>query len=84
MRCFLIALGFIGEEYRISRKILLSKLEGSSSFRDGAPSKANEEAQAMKKGDWVDTPRFLRVQIEDVLTPEQAREQGYTEPTHYD
>ena len=38
----------------------------------------------MKKGDWVNTPRFLKVQIEDVLTPEQAREQGYTEPTHYD
>ena len=37
----------------------------------------------MKKGDWVNTPRFLKVQIEDVLTPEQAREQGYTEPTHY-
>ena len=37
----------------------------------------------MKKGDWVNTPRFLKVKIEDVLTPEQAREQGYTEPTHY-
>jgi len=38
----------------------------------------------MKKGDWVQTPRFCGVRIEDVLTPEQAREQGYTEPTHYD
>ncbi len=37
----------------------------------------------MNKGDWVNTPRFLKVKIEAVLTPEQAREQGYTEPTHY-
>jgi hypothetical protein len=39
---------------------------------------------SMKKGDRVNTPRFLTVKIEDVLNPEQAREQGYTEPTHYD
>jgi len=32
MRCWLLSLGFIGEEYRVSRKILLSKLEGSSSY----------------------------------------------------
>ena len=47
------------------------------------PNRKHEEAQTMKKGDWVNTPRFLNVQIKDVLTPEQAREQGYTEPTHY-
>jgi hypothetical protein len=33
MRCFLLALGFIGDEYKTARKILLSKLEGSGAFK---------------------------------------------------
>ena len=37
----------------------------------------------MKKGDRIYTPRFCSVIIEDVLSREEAREQGYTEPTHY-
>ena len=32
-RCFLLRLGFIGPEYKEDRKILLSKLTGSSAFR---------------------------------------------------
>lgn len=35
-RCFLLRLGFIGDEYRTTRKILLSKLTGSSAFKTGA------------------------------------------------
>ena len=35
-RCRLLRLGFIGEEYKRQRKILLEKLEGSSAFRSGA------------------------------------------------
>lgn len=38
----------------------------------------------MKKGDYVRTPRFLTVRIEDVLSTEEAEAQGYTEPTHYE
>lgn len=34
-RCFLLRLGFIGDEYKKSRKILLKRLSGSSAFRDG-------------------------------------------------
>ncbi len=41
-RCFLLRLGFIGPEHKANRKILLSKLSGSSAFRDGQP--ANKEA----------------------------------------
>lgn len=38
----------------------------------------------MKKGDWVNTPRFLNVEIEDVFgNRESAVKSGYTEPTHY-
>lgn len=32
-RCFLLRLGFIGDEYKISRKILLQNFEGSSAFK---------------------------------------------------
>ncbi len=42
-RCFLLRLGFIGDEYKADRKILISKLEGSSAFKAGAK-KGGEEA----------------------------------------
>lgn len=34
-RCFLLRLGFIGDEFKADRKILLSKLDGSSAFKAG-------------------------------------------------
>ncbi|MDD7450824.1 MAG: hypothetical protein PUK76_07235 [Treponema sp.] len=40
-RCFLLRLGFIGEEYKAERKILLKNLSGSSAFKCG---KAKEAA----------------------------------------
>lgn len=33
-RCFLLRLGFIGDEYKTSRKTLLKNLDGNSAFRD--------------------------------------------------
>ena len=33
-RCFLLRLGFIGDEYKADRKILLRNLSGSSAFKD--------------------------------------------------
>lgn len=35
-RCFLLRLGFIGDEYKADRKLLLSKLNGSSAFKSRA------------------------------------------------
>ena len=35
-RCFLLRLGFIGEEYKKERKILLKNLSGNGSFKSGA------------------------------------------------
>ena len=35
-RCFLLRLGFIGEDYKAERKILLRNLSGSSAFNSGA------------------------------------------------
>lgn len=40
-RCFLLRLGFIGDEYKLNRKFLLEKLSGSSAFKSG---KAKEVA----------------------------------------
>lgn len=34
-RCFLLRLGFIGDGFKADRKLLLSKLEGSSAFKNG-------------------------------------------------
>jgi hypothetical protein len=36
-RCFLLRLGFIGSEFKVERKILLSRLSGSSAFKSGTP-----------------------------------------------
>ena len=48
-RCFLLRLGFIGEEYTETRRILLQNLSGNGSHKSGAgkprPPKAKTEAQ---------------------------------------
>ena len=41
-RCFLLQLGFIGEEYKASRKILLRNFSGSAAFRDGRKEAGDE------------------------------------------
>lgn len=33
-RCFLLKLGFIGDEYKVARKVLLSQLAGDSAWRE--------------------------------------------------
>ncbi len=40
-RCFLIRLGFIGNQYKTDRKILLKNLKGSSAFKNGARREIN-------------------------------------------
>ena len=42
-RCLLLRLGFIGDEYKADRKILLSKLSGSSAFKSGTKSEATDD-----------------------------------------
>ena len=43
-RCFLLRFGFIGDEYKQSRKILLRNLSGSSAFKSGSTKEvANDE-----------------------------------------
>ncbi len=46
-RCFLLRLGFIGDEYKLSRKLLLANLDGSSAFKtvkEISPAEPHEEA----------------------------------------
>jgi hypothetical protein len=43
-RCFLLRLGFIGDEYKKSRKILLKNLSGSSAFKSGSAKEVHEDA----------------------------------------
>jgi hypothetical protein len=42
-RCFLVRIGFVGEEYRNDRKVLLRNLYGSSAFRDGRKKESQTE-----------------------------------------
>lgn len=37
-RCFLLRLGFIGDKYKASRKVLLKNFSGSSAFKNGGAS----------------------------------------------
>lgn len=42
-RCLLLRLGFVGEEYKTDRKILLKNLTGSSAFKSGAKKEAADD-----------------------------------------
>ncbi|SCZ80430.1 virulence protein [Acidaminobacter hydrogenoformans] len=42
-RVFLIRLGFVGEEYKLTRKILLRNLSGSSAYASFHPTKADQD-----------------------------------------
>ena len=42
-RCFLLRLGFIGEEYKADRKILLKNLSGSSAFKNVAKKDGSDD-----------------------------------------
>lgn len=47
MRLFLVQLGFIGDEYKVARKILLKNLSGNSSWKAGhAPVRAASNTEA--------------------------------------
>lgn len=58
---------------------------GETIYADGLVTAAEPEEFSIKKGDYVETPRFLKVKIEKVFkNADNAKKQGYTEPTHYE
>ena len=50
-RCFLLRLGFIGDEYKQERKILLKNLSGSSAFKKGQKKGFSQEDLDKAKAD---------------------------------
>ena len=45
----------------------------------------NSETKTIHKGDYIETPRFLKVKIQMVCRSEEtARKQGFVEPTHFE
>jgi len=56
MRCFLLRLGFIGDEYAVSRKILLRNLSGNGSHRsgNGKPRQSQAEPETPVNADPAD------------------------------
>lgn len=44
-RCFLMRLGFIGDEYKALRKFMLHNLTGNSAFKDGKPKNLKEKGR---------------------------------------
>lgn len=52
-RCFLLRLGFIGAEYKQTRKVLLKNFEGSSAFRTQEAADKYREKQEAKKAEAI-------------------------------
>ena len=50
-RCYLLRLGFIGDEYKQTRKVLLKNFEGSSAFRTQEAADKYREKQEAKKAE---------------------------------
>ena len=50
-RCFLLRLGFIGDEFKKDRKILLKNFDGSSAFRTQESADKHREKQEAKKAE---------------------------------
>ena len=50
-RCFLLRLGFIGDEYKADRKILLRNLSGSSAFRLGKEEPEDDGQESSSEGE---------------------------------
>ena len=72
-RCFLLRLGFIGNEYKTARKILLRNLAGSSAFRSGQRSEvevmrmiSKEAIQALRER----FPKGTRVELVKMDDPQ--------------
>jgi hypothetical protein len=50
-RCFLLSIGFIGEEYKQARKVLLAPFSGNGSHKAGNGKKASPEAATSAQSD---------------------------------
>jgi hypothetical protein len=83
-RCFLLRLGFIGNEYKAERKILLKNLSGNSSWKNGAPKRRWQHANDHKRRAYSTPLRYpagTRVellQMDDVQAPPTGTKETVT------
>ena len=59
MRCFLLKLGFIGEEYKAARQAILSNLSGNGSFKSAEGRQAKPAAETTPHGDCLSCGRSM-------------------------
>lgn len=71
MRCFLLKLGFIGEEYKAMRRAILSHLSGSGSFKSGDGKKPRPEQPAATQGDCLSCGQSMSEPGEAETGPER-------------
>lgn len=67
-RCFLLRLGFIGDDYKTERKILLRNLSGSSAFKSGAKKTEVESLEGLRRR-YKPGTRVELLQMDDVQAP---------------
>lgn len=60
-RCFLLRLGFVGDEYKSARRVLLSKLSGSGSFKSGSHKRRNVPVSVTAADSGVDNTEVISV-----------------------
>ena len=68
-RCFLLRLGFIGDEYKAARKILLRNLTGSAAWKGGAPNAEEREILERLRREYPVGCRVELLQMDDVTVP---------------
>lgn len=56
-RCFLLRLGFIGQEYKSARKVLTRNLEGNSAFKSGHAPRAKRPKEVGNHSGVIQFPR---------------------------
>ena len=77
MRLFLVRLGFIGDEYKAARKILLRNLTGNSSWKSGhAPEKTTADGEADASALQPDDIRAGEIPDIPVKPQSQPEEEG--------
>lgn len=69
-RCFLLRLGFIGEEYKADRKILLGKLSGSSAFKSGSRKEPTLKPEPIDSSKAVEIPEGMDSELAEAMMDE--------------
>ena len=78
-RCFLLRLGFIGEEYKAERKILLKNLSGSSAFKSGGHKSETLRPEPPRAGIQLDAgedAELMEAVLDEILIQQLNAELG--------